>query len=89
MTDNEAMLEMMKPFLQSIFEEIMKAEPENDSVREQSNVLAVYLMNIPSIKEKAGAVFDAKTLAKVLYNLKQTDFDSLYHAFESAKKYRR
>lgn len=88
-SDEEAMFKMMQPFIQNALQELVKTNPENESVREQANVLAVYIMNIRSVKNGFGNLIDAKTLAKLLYNLKQSDFDALYSAFKSAHKYKR
>ncbi len=86
---NPMMLEMMKTVLQGVVAELTQAKPQNDSIREQANVLAVYLVNIPSIKTTLKGAIDAKTLSKIFYNFSQEDFDKLYDAFESAKRYRR
>ncbi len=84
----QMMQQMMMGVLQGVVSELTKTKPASESLREQSNVLAVYLVNIPSIKEVLKGAVEAKTLAKVMYNLSQEDFDMLYEAFEAAKKYR-
>jgi hypothetical protein len=83
------MLGMMKTMMQNVLNELLKSAPEDESVREQANVLAAHIMTIPAIKEQLDGLIDTKTFAKILYNLKQKDFDELYFAFERAKEYRR
>jgi hypothetical protein len=88
-TEVDPMMNMMKTMMQGLITELCQVVPENESLREQANVLAANLVTIPTVKEQLGGFLDTKTIAKILYNLKQSDWDELYGAFESAKKYRR
>jgi hypothetical protein len=85
----DPMMAMMREMVKGLISEMCKSVPENDSLREQSNVLAAHLSTIPAVKEQLGGMIDTKTIAKILYNLEQSDWDEIYNAFENAKKYRR
>ena len=87
--DVEMMMGMMRSIIQGFIRDSVKAEPESESVREQANVLAINIAKIPIVKETLAGIIDGKTLARIFYNMKQTDFDELYHIIETAKKFRR
>ena len=87
--NEELLIKSMLPMMKSMFElfapDLMKAKPESEAVRAQANILAVYIYGSPM-----GVLFrDMMTIndfAKIMYNLKQSDFNKLYEKVEQMKK---
>ncbi len=88
--NEEAMLiRSIMPMMKNVFElfspELLKGTPESEAVRVQSNILAAHLYNSPLgtlLKE----VLTLQDFARILYNNKQTDYDTLYEVVERMKK---
>lgn len=83
------LIKSLSPMIKSVFEvfipNLLKAKPESEATRRQSNILAVYLYNSPM-----GIVFkdmlELPDLARIFYNFKQEDYNNLYEVIERMKK---